>query len=101
MAWSKKLAYIPATTSSRTTANPPRIWCSINLAGLGLIISKTRKKRNPPITVVIVRGKKAMVTKYPTTSSMTILGQSFCSQITSACSDAHQAKKKAAAELNR
>ena len=32
-------------------------------AGGGFIISKIRKKRNPPITVVSVRGKRAMATK--------------------------------------
>jgi hypothetical protein len=41
-----------------------------------------------------------MVTKYPTTSSTTILGLSFLAKMTSARPETHQAKKKVAAELN-
>jgi hypothetical protein len=42
-----------------------------------------------------------MVIKYPTISSMTIFGLSLRPKMTSARSEAHQARKKAAAELNR
>ena len=53
------------------------------------------------MTVVRVQGKRAIVIKYPTTSSMTILGLSLVAKMISARSEAHQAKEKAAAELNR
>ena len=53
------------------------------------------------MTVVSVRGRRAMVIKYPAISSMTILGQSLWPKEISARSEAHQARKKTVAELNR
>jgi len=53
------------------------------------------------MTIVSVRGRRAMVIKYPAISSMTIFGQSLWPKRTSARSEAHQAKKKTAAELNK
>ncbi len=51
--------------------------------------------------MVRVRGKRAMVIKYPTISSITIFGLSLWAKMTSARSEAHQARKKAAVELKR
>ena len=53
------------------------------------------------MTAVSVRGRRAMVIKYPAISSMTIFGQSLLLKRTSARSEAHQARKKKAPELNR
>jgi len=53
------------------------------------------------MAAVSVRGRKVMVIRYPTTSSITILGLSFPPKINSARSAAHQARKKVAAKLKR
>ena len=70
------LAYRPASRSSNTIPNPPLSF-SRCFMGKGFKTSKNRNRKNPRQRASQEWGKRAIVNKYPTTSSMTTSEGSF------------------------
>jgi hypothetical protein len=80
---------------------PPAILAWTHPEGGGFIISKTRKKRNPQARQAGLGGSQVMATRYPATSSITMLGESFFPKIPSAFPAIQQARKKKAPVVSK
>ncbi len=86
---------MPAMTSSSITPIAPRNFLSSHETGQGLMISKKRKRRKAIPTDDGVRTAGIRAIHSPTTSSMTIMLESFSLTICSKCFADHKPSGKA------